>query len=254
MNKDKGRRVAMEQMKRFLKQKGLYFALLGCIALACAACFWAIRDAMTQPETPTQEEELWNQSSQTVTGQVEDLPETTAKPETTASPKPQSSSAASSGQSTSGTASSEAAVSDSEPESSPQPADSLIWPVEGSILQEFSGDELIYNETLKDWRTHNGVDIASPQGTLVVAMEDGTITAVYTDALWGTVVEQEAGGKIWRYCGLESEVRVAAGDSVVAGDTLGRLLTGDAESSGESHLHLELLRDGRYQDPGTYLK
>lgn len=244
----------MEQMKRFLKQKGLYFALLACIALACAACFWAIRDAMTGEKTPSQEEELWNQSSQTVTGQVEDLPEPTAVPQQTASPKPQLSSAASSGQSTSGTPSPEPAESETAPDSSPLPADSLIWPVEGSILQGFSGDELVYNQTLKDWRTHNGVDIASPQGTLVVAMEDGTITAVYNDALWGTVVEEEAGGKLWRYCGLEAEVRVAAGDPVAAGDTLGRLLTGDAESSDESHLHLELLREGQYQDPATYLK
>lgn len=244
----------MEQMKRFLKQKGLYFALLACIALACAACFWAIRDAMTGEETPIQEEELWNQSSQTVTGQVEDLPEPTAAPRQTAAPSPQTSSAVSSGQSVSGTASPESEESETEPDSSPQPAESLTWPVEGSILRGFSGDELVYNQTLKDWRTHNGMDITAAQGTLVVAIEDGSITAIYNDALWGTVVEQEAGGKIWRYCGLEPEVRVAAGDPVAAGDALGRLLTGDGESADESHLHLELLREGQYQDPATYLK
>ena len=31
-------------------------------------------------------------------------------------------------------------------------------PVEGKIIAEFSGDDLVYNEALKDWRAHSGVD------------------------------------------------------------------------------------------------
>ena len=28
----------------------------------------------------------------------------------------------------------------------------------GRVLNAFSGDELVYNKTLGDWRTHNGID------------------------------------------------------------------------------------------------
>ena len=31
-------------------------------------------------------------------------------------------------------------------------------------MQAFSGDELVFNDTMKDWRTHNGMDLAGAAG------------------------------------------------------------------------------------------
>lgn len=249
----------MDMMKRFLKEKGLYFALLACIAAAAVACFLAIRDVMSQlnpakpqPKIEIREEDLWNRSSQTVTSEVGDLPAPARTPAPAADSQRQS--AASSGSGMSSAALPEEQPSAEEQEPLPEQGDSLIWPVDGSILQGYSGDELVYNPTLKDWRTHNGVDLAAAQGCRVVAIEDGTVTAVYNDALWGTVLEQTCGERVWRYCGLEAEPAVDAGDSLQAGDTLGRLLTSDCETEAESHLHLELLVNGKLSDPAEALQ
>ncbi len=52
-------------------------------------------------------------------------------------------------------------------------AQSFVLPVSGAILQAYSGDELVYNETLGDWRTHNGVDYSAALGEEVIAPVTG---------------------------------------------------------------------------------
>lgn len=234
-------------IKNFFKEKGVYFALMACIVAAAGASFWAIRSVVEQIET--QKEDLqWELPGQIVENEAQDVPITQ-----TPAPSERPWQAGASGSSTSGAVSSVDEPSGTVPEPSAQPDASPIWPVEGLVLESFSGDELVYSETMKDWRTHNGTDIAAPTGCRVVAALDGVITAVYTDPLLGGVVEQEAEGLVWRYCGLDN-IKAEAGQAVEAGDTLGRLETADGESAGESHLHLELLRDGNYLDPESVLK
>lgn len=45
----------------------------------------------------------------------------------------------------------------------------VVAPLEGEVVAAFSVDQLAYNETLGDWRTHDGVDIAAAEGTSVLA-------------------------------------------------------------------------------------
>ena len=40
----------------------------------------------------------------------------------------------------------------------------IVSPLEGEVLTAFSMDELVYNPTLEDWRTHNGIDISAALG------------------------------------------------------------------------------------------
>ena len=54
------------------------------------------------------------------------------------------------------------------PEAAPQTAPtSFTWPVRGELVAAFSVDELMYNPTMDDWRTHDGVDIAAALGSQV---------------------------------------------------------------------------------------
>ena len=46
----------------------------------------------------------------------------------------------------------------------------VVAPLEGEVVAAFSVDQLAYNETLGDWRTHDGVDIAAAEGTSVLAL------------------------------------------------------------------------------------
>ena len=40
----------------------------------------------------------------------------------------------------------------------------VVSPLEGDVVAAFSMDQLLYNETLEDWRTHDGMDIAAAEG------------------------------------------------------------------------------------------
>ena len=118
-------------------------------------------------------------------------------------------------------------------------------------MQGFSGDELVYNETMQDWRTHNGLDIRGSINMGVQAPANGTVTAVYEDPQWGGVVEIECQDVMVRLCGLD-RIKCKAGDTVEMGKTIALLGDIPAESGMESHLHVEFTKDGKLVDPENY--
>ena len=131
----------------------------------------------------------------------------------------------------------------------------FVWPVQGQLLTAFSADELFYNPTMGDWRTHGGLDVAAIQGAEVRASAAGTVTSVTQDPLMGTTVTVEHGGGFTTtYANLAPAPAVEAGDSVASGQVLG--LVGDtaiAESALGSHLHFAIAVDGTEVDPLDYL-
>ena len=135
-----------------------------------------------------------------------------------------------------------------------QPAKSeFVLPVNGTIFAAFSGDELVYNKTMDDWRTHNGIDIPANRDNAVKAATDGTVTAIYADGMLGNVIEIDNGKYTVRYCGLGDNLLCKKGDVVKQGDSIGVVGEVPLESSEESHIHLEILKDGVWQNPNNYL-
>ena len=130
----------------------------------------------------------------------------------------------------------------------------LRSPLAGKTIAAFSADVLFYNETLEDWRTHNGVDIAAEEGTPVCAACDGTVLSVTEDPLMGvTVVLEHAQGLTSTYACLGEEVYVSAGDTVLAGENIGAVGATAAMESSEPHLHFSVSKDGKLIDPSVYL-
>ncbi|MCD7890916.1 MAG: M23 family metallopeptidase [Ruminococcus sp.] len=119
-----------------------------------------------------------------------------------------------------------------------------------SIINPFSGTELVKNEATGSWQTHNGADIAAEVGTEVYAISPGKVTAVNDDPLWGTtVVIDHHNGYISKYCSLAKDLSVQAGDTVLSGDVIGTIGdTADIESALEPHLHIEITHNGSYED------
>ena len=59
----------------------------------------------------------------------------------------------------------------------------------------FAADHLAYNATTRDWRTHEGLDLAAALGDPVCAAADGTVYTIYEDERYGTtVVLRHSGG------------------------------------------------------------
>ena len=59
-------------------------------------------------------------------------------------------------------------------------------PVAGESIFGYSMEALSYNQTTRDWRVHNGVDLAAEPGTQVAAAADGAVATVYEDDAMGT--------------------------------------------------------------------
>jgi len=126
----------------------------------------------------------------------------------------------------------------------------FAMPLGTSIIKDFSGGEMVRSKTMGDWRVHNGIDFGDNRGQPVVAIQNGTVTSVYTDALWGTVVVIDHGhGLLAKYCGLTEESVPAAGARVEQHEIIGQLGEIPAEKDDGPHLHLEITVDGKTVDP-----
>lgn len=127
-------------------------------------------------------------------------------------------------------------------------------PVSGRVLNGYSGDELVYNKTLGDWRTHNGIDYACAKDAAVQSPTAGTVVLAGSDGSWGpTVAIKDSAGRVWRLCGVASPA-VKEGETVSAGQTLGKVGSVSCECAEESHIHLEVKQDDSYLDPAKLMQ
>ncbi len=135
---------------------------------------------------------------------------------------------------------------------------SLVYamPLEGEVVNPFSGGELVKNITLKEWRTHDGADLAAAEGTPVKAIADGTVVELEEDPLWGVCVAiSHSDGAVSYYMGISANVEVGLNDTVALGQTIGYVgNTAQMEISQESHLHLGLRSGDEWVDPISYIQ
>ena len=249
----------MEQIKKFLRSRGFALALLACLVAAAAAGVWAVRtvrdelkksydDLTTPQEEPAPEPQL------TLDPQEDDVwqqPVTDAAESAANVPKPASSASSSGAQSGSGLVHEPSALQGASSPASSSAAPASTQPVSGRVLNAYSGDELVYNKTLGDWRTHNGIDYAAREGEAVPSPVDGSVVLAGADGSWGPVVAvKDSAGRVWRLCGVASP-KVKEGDTVSAGQVLGTVGSVSCECAEESHLHLEVKQGDSYLDPAA---
>lgn len=128
----------------------------------------------------------------------------------------------------------------------------FVRPLEGKIVQSFSGDNLVYSKTLGEFRTHNGIDIEALPQTPVKAVADGTVVDLFNDeGRWGTCVEiKHDSGLVSIYRGLDESLNVKLDSKVKAGEIIGVVgKTNAFEGALEPHLHLEMKKGEDFVDP-----
>ncbi len=127
----------------------------------------------------------------------------------------------------------------------------FIEPVKGEIIREFAPESLVYSETLKEWITHNGVDIKADKASVVVSACDGKVSAINNDPRYGlTVIIEHNDGYKTVYSNLLTAEFVVEGEDVKAGQTIGTIgNSANFEIADDYHLHFELIKDGKYIDP-----
>ena len=134
-------------------------------------------------------------------------------------------------------------------------APAYIWPVQGELERKHQMDSLAYDVTMRDWRTHEGIDISAALGTTVTAAHSGTVSAIETDDLYGTVVTVDHGdGSSSVYANLADTPAVSVGQWVDGGSVIGSVgTTALCEIGQGTHLHFAIYVDGQSVDPLTYL-
>jgi len=223
-------------MKKFLKTNGYYLILIVCVFAVCIAGI-AILEHNSNDDTSTLLSNKEPASADTV-------------PTITAPQGTDSQQSSANGGSTS--VSKPVKPSATAPQGTAEPEKlTLVKPVSGKILVEFSDKKLVYNKTLKEWKVHPAVDIAGKKGEDVKCAMAGTVTDIKTDPLYGTTVIIDNGsGTKTVYCGIAAMNDLTVGKQVTAGSVLGTL--GDTifcESDTGAHLHFEVVQNGKKIDP-----
>jgi murein DD-endopeptidase MepM/ murein hydrolase activator NlpD len=131
----------------------------------------------------------------------------------------------------------------------------IVRPVAGETVLEYAMDCLCYNPTTRDWRVHNGIDIAAQEGTEVLAAADGQLYAVFEDELLGTtVVIRHENDYTTRYSSLHPETKVTPGQDVVSGQVIGTVgKSAMMEYAIGEHVHFSVSLNGAAVNPEEFL-
>lgn len=98
---------------------------------------------------------------------------------------------------------------------------------------------------------HKGVDFAGKRGSDIVSVAAGVVVASGARHGFGLLVEVNHGnGYLTRYAHNESN-QVKVGDIVTRGQVIAKM--GSSGRSTGPHVHFEVLKDGKQQDPAQYL-
>ncbi|HBK33528.1 TPA: hypothetical protein DEP34_04250 [Candidatus Uhrbacteria bacterium] len=117
---------------------------------------------------------------------------------------------------------------------------SWVWPSDWYVITQYYG-----------WR-HTGLDIDGDYTTNNYAARDGVVIYSGWRNGYGLTVEIDHGdGYVTRYA-HHNKNYVEVGDVVMAGDPIGQ--TGTTGRSTGTHLHFEIIKDGKFQNPLDYIR
>lgn len=118
----------------------------------------------------------------------------------------------------------------------------LVWPVRGRVTSEYG------------WRwgrMHQGIDIAAPTGTPIVAAKSGVVIQAGRMGGYGNVVIIDHGGGFSTVYAHQSRIGTRTGQSVQQRQIIGYV--GSTGHSTGPHLHFETRVNGKAQNPRRYL-
>ena len=221
----------MSDNKRSRGGKGYYIALI-----LCAAAIWITGYVYYRNVNQPREASLQETYEDVLVGTLgtEDVAVLATQPQTQTTPP----------------------ASTPEPSTAPTVKKALktVSPVSGETIFGYSMEALSYNQTTRDWRVHNGVDLAAEAGTEVCAAADGEVSTVYEDDAMGcTVVIRHDEGYTTKYSSLAENIAVRPGDSVTAGQTIG--YAGDTaivENALGNHVHFSVTHRDEPMDPAEF--
>ena len=104
---------------------------------------------------------------------------------------------------------------------------------------------------LKTKQFHNGIDMAAPGGSPILAAYDGTVTAAAYSATMGNYIMIDHGDNLYTIYMHASKLYVSNGAEVVKGQKIAAV--GTTGRSTGNHLHFSVRLNGSYVNPWEYL-
>lgn len=131
----------------------------------------------------------------------------------------------------------------------------MRWPLPGYSYVSASGQfGWRPHPILKYKKFHGGIDIGAPQGTYIVAANNGKVVlAGYSSSNGNYIIIDHGGGMTTLYLHIMKKgILVSEGQTVKAGDVIAKVgMTGLATGP---HLHFEVRKNGERQQPFNYVK
>ena len=130
----------------------------------------------------------------------------------------------------------------------------MIWPVKGTIIQDYNMEQTIYFPTLDQYKLSPAIAIQAEEGTAVVAAAEGVVSWIVNDACTGTTVTMELGDGYQAIYGQLRDLTVEDGQTVQAGEIIGYVHTPTKYYTLEgSNLYFAMKENGKPVDPTVYL-
>lgn len=133
----------------------------------------------------------------------------------------------------------------------------LLLPVSGQLLRGHDLEVPVWSDTMEDYRTHCGMDIAAQMGASVCAAADGVIAQIWEDPMMGQCISVKHKGDamtVYRNLSGVIPVGIEEGVEVRAGQLIANIgESAMVEIAEVPHLHFELMVGDEYADPLDYL-
>ena len=134
------------------------------------------------------------------------------------------------------------------------PENGLVWPIEGTVLLDFSMDSTIFFPTMQQYQYNPAMVIAGKVNQKVYFIAKGKVTDIYTNEETGCTVTQDIGDGYTAVYGQLKEVTFQVGDMVESGQVVGYVSEPTKYYSVEgSNLYFQVLKDGVPVDPEEIL-
>ncbi len=135
------------------------------------------------------------------------------------------------------------------PASNTVTAEGMIFPLDKSKYYKFT---TYFQETDRlHYKPHKGLDIAAAKGSNIYAVKDGVVVQAGWSDSYGYRVKIDHGNGIETLYAHCKSLNVKVGQTVKQGQVIA--FVGSTGYSANNHLHIEVIKDGKYVNPIDYI-
>ncbi len=120
----------------------------------------------------------------------------------------------------------------------------FVLPFNSKITKGFSDTELVYSNTMDDWRIHCGIDIETYKNAEIVSMSSGKISDIIKDDIYGSTIVVDHIQAVVKYSNIDVYDNIVIGCDVVSGMPLGTVSNNPmCEINDNLHIHIEAYKN-----------